>query len=486
VVATTAAGYGGKWKTVELVTRNYWWPGVTRNVGKYVEGCDLCQRMKNRTEELAGKMKLSEVPKKPWSHLTVDFITKLPVVAEKDVVLVVCDRLSKMTHFVATTEGTSVEGLARLFWDNVWKLHELPESVVSDRGPQFAAELTKELNRMLGIKTKLSTAFHPQTDGQTERMNQELEQYLRFFIEHRQKDWLEWMAAAEFAINNKVHMATKVSPFMANYGREMRMGGDIRRKGKVERVTEFVKRMKKVHEEAEAALKKTQEEMKKYADRNRKETEKWDKGDKVLLSTKDLVFKERLTKKLMERYVGPYTIEEIVSLNAVKLRLPNSMRIHPVVNVSQIVRYKEQVKGQKKEKGKPVEVEEVEEWKVEKILNKKKMRGVEKYLIRWKGFTAEGDTWERRENLKNTEELIEEFEQEGIEVRRQEGEVDEYRRMELLGKYTVKLLYGWDDRKFEEEYLNKLEKNWRWWKNNRKEVEREEEQVEDIIWGGKY
>ena len=163
-----AARHGGRWKTVELVTRNYWWPGVTRDVGKYVEGCDLCQRMKNRTEELAGKLKLSEVPQKTWTHLTVDFITKLPVVAGKDVILVVCDRLSKMTHFVATTEGTSAEGLARLFWDNVWRLHGLPESVVSDRGPQFAAELTKELNRMLGIKTKLSTAFHPQTDGQTE------------------------------------------------------------------------------------------------------------------------------------------------------------------------------------------------------------------------------------------------------------------------------------------------------------------------------
>ena len=169
-----AAGYGGRWKIVELVTRNYWWPGVTRDVGKYVEGCDLYQRMKNRTEEPAGKLKLSEVPKKPWSHLTVDFITKLPVVAGKDAVLVVCDRLSKMTHFVATMEGMSVEGLARLFRDNVWKLHRLPESVVLDRGPQFAAELTKELNRMLGIKTKLSTVFHPQTDGQTERMNQEL------------------------------------------------------------------------------------------------------------------------------------------------------------------------------------------------------------------------------------------------------------------------------------------------------------------------
>jgi len=147
--------------------------------------------MKNRTEELAGKLKLSEVPEKLWSHLTVDFIMKLLVVAGKDAILVVCNWLSKIAHFVATTEGTLAEGLARLFRDNVWKLHGLPESVVSDRGPQFAAELTKELNRMLGIKTKLSTAFHPQTDGQTERMNQELEQYLQFFVEYRQKDWPE-------------------------------------------------------------------------------------------------------------------------------------------------------------------------------------------------------------------------------------------------------------------------------------------------------
>jgi len=314
-----AAGYGGRWKTVELVTRNYWWPGVTRDVGKYVEGCDSCQRMKNRTEELAGKLKLSEVPQKTWTHLTVDFIMKLPVVAGKDAILVVCDRLSKMTHFVATMEGTSVEGLARLFWDNVWKLYGLPESVVSDRGPQFAAELTKELNRMLGIKTKLSTAFHPQTDGQTERMNQELGQYLRFFIEHRQKDWPEWLAIAEFVVNNKVHTVTKVLPFMANYGKELRMGGDIRRKGKVESATEFVERMKKVHEEAEVALRKMQDEIKRYVDRGRKETEAWKKGDQVLLSTKDLVFKERPTKKLMERYVGLYVIEEVVSLNAVKL-----------------------------------------------------------------------------------------------------------------------------------------------------------------------
>ena len=168
---------------------------------------------------------------------------------------------------------------------------------------------------------------------------------------------------------------------MANYGRELRMGGDIRKKGKVESAMEFVERMKKVHEKVGAVLKKMQEEIKKYADRSRKKTENWKKGDKVLLSTKDLVFKERLVWKLIERYIGLYVIEEVVLLNMVKLRLPSSMRIYPVVNVSRIVQYKEQVERQKKKEEKLVEVERVKEWEVEKILNKNKIRGIEKYLV---------------------------------------------------------------------------------------------------------
>ena len=199
----------------------------------------------------------------------------------------------------------------------------------------------------------------------------------------------EWLLQQ---VSNKAHTATKVLPFMANYGREMRMGGNIRKSRKVEKATEFIERIKKVHEKARAVLKKAQENMKRQADRGRKEMEDWKKGDRVMLSTKDLVFKERPVKKLVDRYVGPYTIEEVVSTNVVKLRLPTSMRIYLVVNVSQIVQYKEQVEGQKKEEGKPMEVEGVEEWEVEKILNKRKIRGVEKYLVCWKGFTVEYDT----------------------------------------------------------------------------------------------
>ena len=146
-------------------------------------------------------------------------------------------------------------------------------------------------------------------------------------------------------MNNKIHTATKVLPFMANYGRELRMERDIRKKRRVESATEFVERIKKVHEEVRAALRKMQEEIKRYVDRNRRETKEWKRGDRVMLSTKDLVFKERPVCKLMERYVGPYAIEEVISSNAVKLQLLSSMRIHLVVNVSQIVWYKGQVKG---------------------------------------------------------------------------------------------------------------------------------------------
>ena len=285
---TPIGGHGGRWKTTELVTRNYWWPGVTKEVGKYVDGCDACQRYKNRSEAPAGKLMPNAILEKPWSHISADFITKLSLAQGYDAILVVCDRFSKMAHFIATTEKTSAEGLAKLFRDHVWKLHGLPESIISDRGVQFPAGMMKEMNNLLGIQTKLSTAYHPQMDGQTERVNQELEQYLRVFIDHRQEQWLDWLRTAEFAYNNKIHTTTKVSLFKVNYRQNPRMGFEGRRKGKYKAAGKFVEKMRKIQEEAKAALGKAQEEMKKFADRKQGKGEKYRVGDLVLLSTKDL------------------------------------------------------------------------------------------------------------------------------------------------------------------------------------------------------
>ena len=161
----------------------------------------------------------NSAPERPWTHISVDFVVKLPEAQGYDAILVVCDQMSKMVHIIPTTEATSAQGLATLYRDNVWKLHGLLESIISDRGPQFAAQITKELNTMLGIRSDLATAFHPQSDGQTEQMNQELKQYLRAFVDHKQETWLECLALAEFAYNNKAQASTKQSLFFVNYGR---------------------------------------------------------------------------------------------------------------------------------------------------------------------------------------------------------------------------------------------------------------------------
>jgi len=305
---------------------------------QYMEGYNACQCNKNRTEQPAGKLMPNSIPEKPWTHISADFIMKLPLAQEYDSTLVVVDRLTKIVHFISTTEKTSAEGLARLFRDNVWKLHGLPESIILDRGPQFAAGLMKELNEMLGIKSKLSTAFYPQTNGQTERVNQELEQYLRMFIDHRQEQWPEWLGTAEFAYNNKVHSSTKTSPFKVNYGQDPRMGFEGRKKGKYMGAEKFVEKMKEIQKEAKAALGKAQADMKKYADKKRLDVEEYKVGDLVMLSTKDLKYQMvgRRTEKLTERFVGPYKIKKIVSTNAVELELPSMIKIHPVVNISSV------------------------------------------------------------------------------------------------------------------------------------------------------
>ena len=152
--------HGGQQKTVELVTRNFWWPGVTKEVKQYVEECNSCQRNKNHIEQPADKLMPNSIPERSWIHISADFITKLPLVQGYNAILVVVDRLTKIVYFIPTTKETSAEDLARLFRNNMQKLHGLPKSIILDRGPQFVAGLMKELNRMLGIKSKISATFH--------------------------------------------------------------------------------------------------------------------------------------------------------------------------------------------------------------------------------------------------------------------------------------------------------------------------------------
>ena len=191
---------------------------MNRFVAEYIKGYDQCQRSKAYSRQPQGKLQPNPIPSEPWTDISADFIVKLPKSSGYDAILVVVDRFTKMVHLVPTTEELSALGLAKLYRDHVWKIHGLPNSIISDRGPQFASQVMKELNTLLGIRTKLSTAFHPQTDGQTERVNQILEQYLRCYVEYNVDDWSRLLPTAEFAYNNVAHEGTKETPFFLEYG----------------------------------------------------------------------------------------------------------------------------------------------------------------------------------------------------------------------------------------------------------------------------
>src|SRR5882672_7747854 len=208
------AGHPGRWKTTELIAHNFWWPRMGRYIADYVKGCDLCNHMKTFPTSPTGKLMPNRIPDRCWQVILVDLITELPPSRGYDAIMVVVDHLYKRTHVIPTTSDVTAARVAKLFRDHVWKLHGLPEAVISDRGTQFVSNFTQSLSQLLGIRVAASMAYHLQMDGQTEWVNQEVEQFLRLFVNQQQDDWYEWLAIAEFAYNDRIHASTCSSPFM--------------------------------------------------------------------------------------------------------------------------------------------------------------------------------------------------------------------------------------------------------------------------------
>ena len=303
-----------------------------------------------------------------------------------DSILVVCDRFLKILHFITMIKKITAKELARLFRNNMQKFYKLPKSIISDRNLQFTARLMKKLNKMLGIEIKLLIAFYPQTNRQMERINQNPEQYLKIYINYRQSNWSDWLITAKFIFNNKIYTIMKSLPFKINYKIESRISFEIRKKRKNVKAEKLIKKMKEIYKKVKTALKKLQKETKRYADRNRKKTVEYKVEDRILLSTKNLVWqmRNRKMKKLIKKFVRSYKIKKIISENTVELELLISMKIHLVVNVSRIVLYQKQVEEQKKIISPLVEINREKEYKVEKILNRRDVREKPKYLVRWK------------------------------------------------------------------------------------------------------
>lgn len=350
-----------------------------------------------------------EVPQRRWQSISLDLITGLPSSNSYDAVLVVVDRLTKMAHFVPCNTTLDSQTFARLYRDSIFRLHGLPESVISDRGSIFTSEYTKNLCKLLSIRSHLSTAFHPQTDGQTERVNAILEQYLRGYISYQQDDWFDFLALAEFAYNNSISATTKVTPFFANYGYNPRF--EILRKDlknslpSVLEINNFRQKLEKLGKHFRQEIKLAQQIYSEYANNNRISPPILDIGSSVWLLRKN-IRTTRPSDKLDYKRLGPFKIKKKISTHAYRLDLPKTMKVHPVFHVSMLEPVaSDPLPNQKKVTPPPIIVDGELEFHVEEILDARVSRNStqSQYLVKWTGESQL--TWEPLDHVKDLEAL---------------------------------------------------------------------------------
>jgi hypothetical protein len=325
------------------------------------------------------------------------------------------DRFTKRAHFIPTTTTLTAEGAARLFRDHVWKDHGWPKKIITDRGTQFAAKFAQALNTLLGIKSALSTAYHPQTDGQTERLNQELEQYLRLYTNYMQTDWYDWLSPAEFAYNNHVHSSTHFSPFFLEYGRHPFIPIHLPAPPSTSPAAdEFRQQLDHTRTLAKDALSRTADTMKLYADKRRKPSPAFAKGDLVWLDATNLKT-GRPSKKLDVRRTGPFEIIDVITPLAYRLKLPHSWRVHPVFHVSllRLATINETLHPTTVDntlRPPPDVIDGTEEYHVEAILDHDGESRRRKFLVKWFGYPTSEASWEPRSNLRHAPDIVHAYE----------------------------------------------------------------------------
>jgi transposase InsO family protein len=426
------AGHPGGTRLCELVSRTFWWPRLARDAEDYVLSCDLCQRNKPQSGKTPGTLQALPIPANPWDSVSLDFVVSLPKTeGGYDAVTVFVDRLTKMAHLAPTTTTCTAEQAARLFFDNVVRLHGVPKDIVSDRDSKFTSKFWGALSELLGVKLRMSTAYHPQTDGQTERTNRTLGDMLRNFAGKEPTTWDTHLSAAEFALNNAVNRITGRSPFFLNYGfhpalpiwREL----DVNVPAAKRFAQSFVTRLT----EAKACMEAAQQRTADYYNRNKKDVS-FQPEQPVMLSTKNLRKLAKGPRKLLPRWVGPFPVVRMVGKAAVELRLPSDMRIHPTFHVSLVRPYRSRAAD-----AEAVSIVDPEPvawlsdtkplWSVERILDYrcrrvragKRFRNVHEWLVKWAGFSSEHNSWEPAKHF--TPDLMPELEAVRLQAKRAAG-----------------------------------------------------------------
>lgn len=418
------AGHFGCDKTCDLIQRKYFWRTMPKDIKEYIDSCDICQRTKVKRHRPYGEMQALPVPTAPWKQLSFDFITDLPPSKRRgsvyNAILVVVDRYTKMTRYIPCRKTINAVELADLFWEEIVLRYGAPEGVVSDRGSLFTSSFWSELCFYSQIKRRLSTAFHPQTDGQTERQNQTLEHYLRTFCNEKQNNWASLLAMAEYVYHNAKHSTTGVSPFMLMYGYNPEIHvrlEDEKHEEEVPAAKEKIEAISKLRKELEQRWQRAIDSQVKAYNKKHKPIS-FNVGDLVMLSTKNLKQK-RPNKKLSHKAIGPFRIKDVVGSQAYRLILPTPYRIHPVFHVQLLEPYHRRKDDDSIPEFAPPElIDDEEEWEVEIALDKRKRKGVVSYLVHWKGWPDEYDQWVPEQDMENAPKVREAFDKKSSKRRK--------------------------------------------------------------------
>ncbi|KAL8441914.1 hypothetical protein Emed_007451 [Eimeria media] len=400
------SGHMGFTKTYQQLMQLYYWEGVKDFVKRYVETCVRCQMSKTVCQKPAGLLHSLAIPAKRWDSISMDFITGLPMSTKgNDAILVVVDRLSKMAHFIPLSVTSTAQDVASIFMREIVRLHGVPSSMVTDRDARFLSQFWKDFTSKLNIQRCLSTAFHPQTDGQTERTNQTLERLLRSFIQLDQSQWEELLSPLELAYNSTPSSSTGLSPFQLMTGENPTTAKSIEPL-LYYRTPVMTKQFRMWVARAVKHIAKAQLQQQKQANKHRRHVE-FKVGDKVLLSTAHLPAQG--CPKLQERFAGPFVVSKVLNDVTYKLDLPPSLTVNPVFHVSKLRPFLEDPELQRQQQWEPIQRDGHFEFEVEAILDVRGSRKNRQYLIHWKGKPKDAATWEPAANLTHCKNLLRAF-----------------------------------------------------------------------------
>eukprot|EP00882_Tetradesmus_deserticola_P001192 GHRQ01001290.1.p1 GENE.GHRQ01001290.1~~GHRQ01001290.1.p1 ORF type:complete len:1007 (-),score=112.72 GHRQ01001290.1:2410-5226(-) len=419
------AGHVGTRRTLKNVQRYFYWDGMARDVAQYVKTCDSCQRNKSSNQKPAGLLRPLPIPGDTWESVSMDLIVSLPrTAAGYTAIVVFVDRLSKMVHLAPCADDVSAEQLADMFVAQVVAHHGVPRSIVTDRDVRFTSKFWKAFVAQMRVQHGMSTAFHPQSDGNTERVNRVLEDMLRHYIDPTQTDWDSLLPMVQFSINNSFHESINSVPFELVYGKRPYLPLDLvvpRGEESVtncDSATSLAERIQTAVARAKLCLQAAQQRQKAYADTHRRELQ-LAVGAEVLLSTKNIKVKTAGTHKLLPKWIGPFKVLQVMNEVAYKLTLPPSLKIHPVFHVSLLKPY--QPGGRVQPPPVPELIEDELEYEVEFVLAHRDVQVRRKrnrartpvlrrqYLIKWRGYDNSNNTWEPASNCANCQDKVDDY-----------------------------------------------------------------------------